>query len=153
MAKQTPEQPRFLTRADVANLLRLTSRQVDRLAANGTLNKQKLSASRSGFARDGVEAYLAKMAGRPSSAPHDETVPARERGGYASEVCWLRLEIEGDPTGVGAALESWLATHGAPGILVTCAGGHVDLIWARSLPYDPKKVERIVNRIRRTAAQ
>jgi hypothetical protein len=56
MSTHTDNLPVFLTRADVANLLRITPRQVDRIAAVGKLRKQKLSASRSGFERAGVEA-------------------------------------------------------------------------------------------------
>lgn len=52
------ETPVFLNRAEVASLLRLSPRQVDRLAAPGTLVKQKLSVSRSGFHLYGVSAYL-----------------------------------------------------------------------------------------------
>ena len=69
MGNHTADLPVFLTRKDVANLLRLSPRQVDRLAKDGTLAKQKLSASRSGFERSGVEAHLAKMKGGASAVP------------------------------------------------------------------------------------
>ena len=42
MTDHTANMPVFLTRADVANLLRITPRQIDRLAASGVLTKQKL---------------------------------------------------------------------------------------------------------------
>jgi hypothetical protein len=55
MSKPLPE---HVTRAEAAAVLRLSLRQVDRLAETGVLKKRKLSASRSGFARQDLDAYL-----------------------------------------------------------------------------------------------
>ncbi len=55
MTKPLPE---HVTRAEAAAVLRLSPRQVDRLARAGALKKTKLGASRSGFARDELDRYL-----------------------------------------------------------------------------------------------
>lgn len=58
--------PDHLTRAEVADVLRVSPRQVDRLARSGALTKVKLSASRSGFERGELDRYLRSMRGAGS---------------------------------------------------------------------------------------
>ncbi|MGO4683906.1 hypothetical protein [Hyphomicrobium sp. 2TAF46] len=55
MSKPFPE---HVTRAEAAQVLRLSLRQVDRLAETGKLKKKKPSASRSGFDREDFDHYL-----------------------------------------------------------------------------------------------
>lgn len=55
--------PDHLTRAEVADVLRVSPRQVDRIAKSGALTKVKLGASRSGFERGELDRYLRSMKG------------------------------------------------------------------------------------------
>ena len=50
--------PLFLTKEEVATILRIGERQIDKLSAQGDLNKLKLSGRRVGFHRDAIEVYL-----------------------------------------------------------------------------------------------
>jgi hypothetical protein len=61
--------PQYLTRQEVAKVLRL-SRQVNRRVAQGELKKIKLSASRSGIARSEIDKYLwQRNDNRPTTVP------------------------------------------------------------------------------------
>ena len=131
-AKQTV----YLTRKEVAAWLRLTPRQVDRMASGGVLAKQKLSARRSGFSQDGVAAYIASRNASPSASP---LIDASDDAGYHPRVTMLVFDVEGsaDTLGeVGRAADGWLAKSGFPGCIVHTAKGQLFIAWAWSLPYD-----------------
>jgi hypothetical protein len=160
MSTQTPDMPIFLTRKDVANLLRLSPRQVDRLAADGTLTKQKLSASRSGFHRDGVAEHLRKMASATSgaSAPHatpsahDDFTMFVGPGGYSSTGTILKVKLEtNDGALVAEALDAWLQKNGVHGCFVMGNGMVVTVYWAKSLRVDYAVVRKAVDAVKVTA--
>lgn len=161
--------PVFLTRKDVANLLRLSPRQVDRLAADGVLQKQKLSASRSGFDRTGVEQHLAKMRGQtanPSvpqaSAPH-AIVEGVLAGGIGPDGRGVSGQVYGSPTvmvvvgleesnaDAAAALDAHLAKQGFKGCLVMLGGKQITVMFAESLGYDADAIRRVVQSVKVTA--
>jgi hypothetical protein len=144
MSKQTADLPVFLTRADVANLLRITPRQVDRLAKAGTLNKQKLSASRSGFDRTGIETHLAKLAGKggnaPASAPasySDATTYATE---YGSPATLLTIDAPGANAAHGVGIDDWLELQGWHGCFVMVGKGRVVIAWNERLNHDGRAI-------------
>ena len=127
MANLPVETPVFLTRADVATLLRIGPRQVDRLATAGDLAKVKRSARRTGFHRDGVESYLAtKMNGaNPSPIPSSPAQPE-----YGTQASVLIVKGEGDAAGLGEAIDHWLSANGFPGCIVNGKGNTVSIAWA-----------------------
>jgi hypothetical protein len=152
--------PIFLTRKDVANLLRLSPRQVDRLAADGTLTKQKLSASRSGFHRDGVSEHLRRMAGTPSSAPNPQASPSAQDdftmfvgpGGYSSSGTIMKVKLETDDGAVVAeALDTWLQKNSVHGCFVMGNGMVVTVYWAKSLRVDYSMVRKAIEAVKATA--
>lgn len=105
-------------------MLRLSLRQVDRLAETGLLRKQKLSANRSGFAREDLDAYLG---GHGHMSPVDSfsfTLPAG-----STMLC----------DAVAARLDEILATS-LPGCLVKAADGEIHIIWNASLRYAPERI-------------
>ena len=149
-------------------------REVDRLAAAGDLTKQKLSARRSGFHRDGVEAYLAERAvriGVPARVPASpapspsQSLPtgvtsavsssevrrraadAGERPGYGSPVTLLIVEVaDGFAHDVGAALDYGLAMNGCPGCIITTHDGRLTIAWANTLPYTEAIIRKAIKR-------
>jgi hypothetical protein len=74
-----------VTRAEAAKVLRLSVRQVDRLAEAGKLTKVPLSASRGGFDRQDFDPYLQSL--------------GNDGGGYVSAIEALTI-------GLGADLQS-----------------------------------------------
>jgi hypothetical protein len=161
MGIHTADLPVFLTRQDVANLLRLSPRQVDRLAADGTLTKQKLSASRSGFERSGVETYLRQMAGNGSGAPagapaspsaHDDFTMFVGPGGYSSSGTIMKVKLETDDGAVVAeALDGWLQKNGVNGCFIMGNRNVVTIYWAKSLRVDYAMVRKAVDAVKVTA--
>ena len=138
MANLPAETPVFLTRADVATLLRIGSRQVDRLATAGDLAKVKLSARRTGFHRDGVEAYLATKAngaGIPAGIP--DSIPE-----YGTRAQILIVKVEGPADGVAAAVERVLVDNGLVGCILHGRGDTISIAWADSLPYCENDMRR-----------
>ena len=85
MSKPLPE---HVTRTEAAAVLRLSPRQVDRLARAGALKKTKLGASRSGFARDELDRYLQEL------NYGDKALGGA--GGYASRLSLLVVDIPTD---------------------------------------------------------
>jgi hypothetical protein len=159
MSDHTDNLPVFLTRHDVANLLRITPRQVDRIAKAGVLSKQKLSASRSGFERSGVEAYLQQMNGgkpAPSTAPVQDgvievklgAVTGHKGGEYGSRIMLLHVQAEGDVGEVAAALEWWACDQGFPGMIFNAGGGAISIMWAKTLGYDPAQVRKALELVK-----
>ena len=153
MTNHTDNLPVFLTRADVANLLRITPRQIDRLAASGVLTKQKLSASRSGFERSGVEAHLAKMKGGKSVTPG---IPTSMEAGmfgasYSSRMMILKLAAEGVTPVVGEALDWWLRENGFPGLIVMTFEDFIVVMWTKSTGYDSAKITAMIEAVKATA--
>ena len=132
--------PIFLTRREAAERLRLTTRQVDRLAKDGVLTKQKLSSHRSGFDRSGLEAHLAKLGG-PARAPITD-------GGleYGTRGQILIVKLEDPADGVAAALERVLCDNGLVGCILHGRGDTIAIARADSLPYceaDMRKAQRM----------
>ena len=137
MANLPAETPVFLTRADVATLLRIGPRQVDRLATAGDLAKVKLAARRTGFHRDGVEAYLATKA---NGAGIPAGIPAQPE--YGTQASVLIVKGEGDAAGLGEAIDGWLSANGFPGCIVNGKGNTVSIAWAWSLHYTEPQIRR-----------
>jgi len=121
MAKPLPE---HVTRAEAAEVLRLSLRQVDRLAATGQLKKRKLSANRSGFAREDLDAYLGGH-------------------GYMSPVESFSFSLPADSKvtcdTAAARLDEILATA-LPGCLVCARDGAIHVIWNTALGYTPEQI-------------
>ena len=152
MTDQTANLPVFLTRSDVANLLRLSPRQVDRLATAGVLMKQKLSASRSGFERSGVESYLRTMKGSTASTPPSAFTDFTMAGGeYGSRGIMLLVDVDGDAALVGAALDDWLPKNGVRGCMIIAGDGRVGIMWAHNLGLSPDTVRAAIERVKATA--
>lgn len=80
--------PEYVTRAEAAETLRLSPRQIDRLARAGALKKVKLSASRSGFEREEFERYLQEL-----NASKRTNIAAE---GYSSKFSLLVVDIPAD---------------------------------------------------------
>ena len=138
MANLPPDSPVFLTRGDVATLLRIGPRQVDRLATAGELNKVKLATRRTGFHRDGVEAYLAAKVNGANPSPNPSS-PAPEYGTSASI---LIVKVEGSADGVAAAVERVLVDNGLIGCILHGRGDTISIAWADSLPYCENDMRR-----------
>lgn len=165
MIAQAPDSAVFLTRADVANLLRLTRRSVDRLAKDGELQKIKLGKSRSGFHPVSVERYLAKLnasasapQGSASRSGHIEVDAisgfsnvGHIGGEYGSRCIVLVVEAEGATAEVAEALDDYLATNGFAGCLVTFGGGSISVIWAKSIGYQPDAIRKAIVQVKATA--
>ena len=125
MSKPLPE---HVTRAEAATVLRLSLRQVDRLAKSGVLKKAKLSASRSGFAREDLDQYLTSLAGAE---------------GYRSPLGNLTLGV---PTGSplscneAAPLIDQLLNKRLPGCIVYIQDGCIQISWNAALCYSQEQV-------------
>lgn len=166
--------PTFLTREDVANLLRLRAvRSVDRLVERGELKRSKLTARRTGFHRNDVGDLLERRGnavirpgGAPASAPPVSPFQAQrepwlaegeiELKGhgpmrYASPMWAYRVKIEGgaDPA-IAEALDHWLAGHGCRGCIVALGDADLTVMWARRLPYTAKQIRRAIERVKAT---
>ena len=118
--------PQHVTRAEAAEVLRISSRQVDRLAKAGKLRKRRLSGSRRGFLREDLDHYLSELS--------DGT-------GYASPFGCLKLEppVSCDLNTLAKRVDAVLIAH-LPGCLVVARRGSVDVIWNAALGYTPAKV-------------
>src|SRR5262245_60089291 len=77
---------RFLTRHEVADELRLSLRQLDRLVKEGKLKKVKLSDSRSGIPSEDLERYLREQQGERRARPQVCIVSLPD-GQYAAAFC------------------------------------------------------------------
>lgn len=125
MSKPLPE---HVTRAEAAEVLRLSLRQVDRLARDGALKKVKLSASRSGFGREDLDQYLQNLAGGD---------------GYVSRIAQLTVEI---PTGTGYDINELAERLDAslcqrlPGCLIKVDGRQIHVAWNAALGYTPEQI-------------
>ncbi|MGO4682347.1 helix-turn-helix transcriptional regulator [Hyphomicrobium sp. 2TAF46] len=125
MSKPLPE---HVTRAEVAETLRLSLRQVDRLAKEGTLKKLKLSASRSGFEREDFDRYLQTLTGGD---------------GYVSRIAVLAVEI---PTGIPYTVNELAERLDAslcqrlPGCLIKVDGRKIQIAWNAALGYTPEQI-------------
>lgn len=120
--------PEHVTRAEVAETLRLSLRQVDRLARDGTLKKVKLSASRSGFDRGDLDRYLQSLTGSD---------------GYVSRIATLTVEIpSGIPYSVNELAERLDASLclRLPGCLVKVDGSKIQIAWNAALGYTPEQI-------------
>ncbi|CAA2141355.1 hypothetical protein [Hyphomicrobium sp. ghe19] len=124
--------PDHVTRAEVAAALRLSLRQVDRLAAAGTLTKKKLGARRSGFDREEFDRYLKSIG---------------EGEGYASPVGSFSFTLPPESpltcNAVAAKLDEILATS-LPGCLVNAADGAVHIVWNAALGYTTEQILQAV---------
>ncbi|CCB66492.1 AlpA family transcriptional regulator [Hyphomicrobium sp. MC1] len=120
--------PEHVTRAEVAEVLRLSLRQVDRLAKDGTLKKVKLSASRSGFEREDLDRYLQTLAGGD---------------GYVSRIALLTIEIPAgahhDINELAERLDASLCQR-LPGCLVKVDGRKINIAWNAALGYRPEQI-------------
>lgn len=129
MSKPLPE---HVTRAEVAKVLRLSLRQVDRLAKAGALKKKKLSAARSGFDREDFNQYL-KSAGRGDD--------------YTSLLATLSLEFPVDsPFNINQAAE-WLdgvLSEKLPGCLIKVRHEKIEISWNAQLGYAPEDIFNVV---------
>ena len=129
MSKPLPE---YVTRAEAAAVLRLSPRQVDRLAKAGTLKKTKLSASRSGFDREDFERYLQSL---------------RDGGGYVSKIAVLVVEIPIDvPHDINRLAERLdaILCQRRPGCLVKMDGRKIHIAWNAALGYAPEQILQAV---------
>lgn len=131
MSKPLPE---HVTRAEAAAVLRLSLRQVDRLAEAGRLKKVSLSANRRGFARDDLDRYL-------------QSVGAGE--GYTSPVGVLTLSLPVDnPIDMNraAALLDALLAERFPGCLIKVDAGHIQIVWNAALGYTAERISDSLTR-------
>lgn len=123
MGKPLPE---HVTRAEAAKVLRLSLRQVDRLAETGVLKKRKLSANRSGFARQDLDAYL-----------------GGQGDGYVSPVGSFSFSLPAECSltcnQVAERLDEILAKS-LPGCLVKAADSEIHVIWNIALGYTPEQI-------------
>jgi len=128
--------PQYLTRQEVAKVLRLGTRQVDRLVRQGELHKTKLSASRSGIPRDDLERYLAQRQGNENFYGSPCTV----------RVLYLPRSDRELGHAVGAAIDTALAKV-LPGCMVTVNGKRVAIMVPASAGHSPEDVEREIQKI------
>ena len=121
-----PPLPDHVTRAEVAAALRLSLRQVDRLAKSGVLTKKKLSAARSGFDRRDFDHYLQSIG-----------------EGYVSPVGSFSFSLPADSprscNAVAKKLDAILADR-LPGCLVKSGGGEIHIVWNAALGYTPEQI-------------
>ncbi|HVX37334.1 MAG TPA: hypothetical protein VHC71_14055 [Hyphomicrobium sp.] len=125
MSKPLPE---HVTRAEAAAVLRLSLRQVDRLAEAGRLKKVSLSASRSGFEREDFDRYL-------------QSIGAAE--GYTSPVKALTISLPVDsPIDMNraAALLDALLVERFPGCLIKVDAEHIQIVWNAALDYTAEQI-------------
>ncbi|MGO4683962.1 hypothetical protein [Hyphomicrobium sp. 2TAF46] len=120
--------PDHVTRAEVATALRLSLRQVDRLAKSGALKKTKLSASRSGFERDDFDRYLQSIG---------------LGDGYVSPVGSFSFSLPAQSSlscnAVAKKLDEIFAKS-LPGCLVKAADSEIHIIWNAALGYTPEQI-------------
>ena len=136
MTKPLPE---HVTRAEAAAVLRLSPRQVDRLARAGALKKTKLGASRSGFARDELDRYLQVL-------NYDDKALGGA-GGYASRLSLLVVDIPTDvPHDINQLAERLdaLLCRRMPGCWVKVRGRQFYIMWNEALGYTPDAVFNVV---------
>jgi predicted DNA-binding transcriptional regulator AlpA len=117
--------PEILTREETAATLRLSPRQIDRLARAGKLRKRKLGARRSGFLREDVEAHI------------------RRATEYVSPFGIVRIDLAGrvDQNDVAQRIDALLVKE-CPGCLVRVRRSYVDVIWHAALGYTPGQIRR-----------
>jgi hypothetical protein len=160
MGKQTPDTAIFLTRQDVANLLRMTPHNVDLLARKGKLEKTKLGPGRTGIHRDSVSQYLANLNSSVStsvSAPQSaHAIPSGAHevnmvgDNFGSAGMALYVDVDGDVAQVSAALDAWLPSQGVRGCFIMDRAGRVVVLWARNLGLDPAVVRKAVEAVKVT---
>jgi hypothetical protein len=123
MGKPLPE---HVTRSEAAKVLRLSLRQVDRLAEAGVLTKKQLSANRTGFAREDLDTYLGSTG-----------------DGFISPVGSFSFTLPADSdldlNTVAERLDAILAER-LPGCLVKTANGEIHVIWNAALGYTPEQI-------------
>ena len=136
MAKPLPE---HATRTEAAAALRLSPRQVDRLARSGVLKKTKLSASRSGFAREELERYLQDL---NTSKKSDGTVQ-----GYSSQLSLLVVDIptdiRHDINELAERLDALLCLR-LPGCWIKVRGRQIYVMCNAALRYTPDQILQVV---------
>ncbi|MBA2127567.1 hypothetical protein DLM45_15250 [Hyphomicrobium methylovorum] len=126
MSKPLPE---HVTRAEAAKVLRLSLRQVDRLAKSGDLKKTKLGARRSGFERNDFERYLAAT-GNGST-------------GYVSPLASLIIGIEFDtPAELNRAAEllDGILSERFPGCILRVDSQDIVIAWNAALGYTAERI-------------
>jgi hypothetical protein len=136
MSKPLPE---HVTRTEAAAVLRLSHRQVDRLARVGALKKTKLSASRSGFAREELERYLQDL----NAAKKNDSAD----GAYASQLTLLVVDIPNDiPHDINRLAERLdaLLCRRMPGCWLKVRGKQFYIMWNAALGYTPDAVLNVV---------
>jgi len=120
--------PEHVTRKEAAKVLRLSVRQVDRLAKSGALKKTKLSTSRSGFEREDFDRYL-------------RSIGAGE--GYTSPVSALTISLPIEsPIDLDRAAEmiDGVLTERFPGCLIKVEDGHIHIVWNAALGYTSEQI-------------
>ena len=136
MSKPLPE---HVTRTEAAAVLRLSPRQVDRLARAGALKKTKLGASRSGFARDELDRYLQEL------NYGDKALGGA--GGYASRLSLLVVDIPTDTphdiNQLAERLDALLCLR-MPGCWVKVRGRQFYIMWNEALGYTPEQIFQVL---------
>lgn len=126
--------PEHITRAEAAAVLRLSLRQVDRLAEAGKLKKVSLSANRRGFARDDLDRCL-------------QSIGAGE--GYTSPVSALTISLPVDSAidmNRAAALLDALLAERFPGCLIRVDAEHIQIVWNAALGYTSEQISDSLTR-------
>lgn len=131
--------PEHVTRAEAAEVLRLSPRQVDRLARSGALKKTKLSASRSGFAREELERYLQDL--------NAEKKASLWPAGYSSKLALLVVDIPTDTlhdiNQLAEGLDVLLCRR-LPGCWVKVQGRQIHVMCNAALGYTPEQILKVV---------
>jgi hypothetical protein len=160
MGKQTPDTAIFLTRQDVANLLRMTPHNVDLLARKGKLEKTKLGPGRTGIHRDSVSQYLANLNASVSAGvspakldqPGEFTlgaIPGHVGDAYGSTGMMVHVKADWDRLGeVAEALDGWLTRNGFPGCFVMAGNGAISVMWAKSIGYRHEPVRKAIDGVK-----
>jgi hypothetical protein len=132
MTKPLPE---HVTRHEAATVLRLSTRQVDRLAETGKLRKVKLSANRSGFERADLDRYLQSL--------------GNAGDGYVSPVEALTIKLALDSaadTDRAAKILDELLNERFPGCLVRVTDGDIQIVWNAALGYTAQQISESLKR-------
>jgi hypothetical protein len=129
MSKPLPE---HVIRAEAAAVLRLSVRQVDRLARSGALTKTKLSTSRSGFEREDFDRYLQSIG---------------KGDGYTSSVSALTISLPIEsPVELDRAAEilDGVLSERFPGCLIKVEGGDLHIVWNVTLGYTAEQISELL---------